>query len=188
MKKLHSLAVCAAMAPALALGVSAALAEAPYKPADRTQEQRTTQEQQQRTMPEEAQKERGMATADRAQEQRNAAERAQQHGKAHGTYLSSQLANSFRADELIGSNLKSRPDSETIGEISDLLIDENGQIAAVIVEVGGFLGLGKKEVAIAWDSVEHSLNDDGDGHNFSVSTTKDALTNAPEYKHDASKY
>jgi hypothetical protein len=188
MKKLHSLAVYGAMAPALALAVSAALAEAPYKPADRTQEQRTTQEQQQRTMPEEAQKERGMATADRAQEQRMAAERAQQHVKAHGTYLSSQPANAFRADELIGSDLKSRPDSETIGEIGDLLIDENGQIVAVIVEVGGFLGLGKKEVAISWDSVEHSLNEKGDGHDFTVSLTKDALKDAPEYKNEASKY
>jgi hypothetical protein len=174
MKKLHSLAAYAMMAPAIALGVSSALAEAPYKPADRTQEQ--------------AQKEKGMATADRAQEQRMAAEHAQQHVKAHGTYLSSQPANSFRADELIGSDLKSRPDSETIGEIGDLLIDENGQIVAVIVEVGGFLGLGKKEVAISWDSVEHSLNEEGDGHDFSVSLTKDALKNAPEYKNEASKY
>jgi len=188
MKKLHSLAAYALIAPAITLGIGSALAEAPYKATDRTQEQSTTQEQQQRTLPEQAQNERGMATADRAHEQRMGAERAQQHVKAHGTYLSSQPANSFRSDELIGSNLKSRLDSETIGKINDLLIDEDGQIVAVIVEVGGFLGLGKKDVAISWDSVEHRLNDDGDERYFSVSATKDALTNAPEYKNEASKY
>lgn len=178
MKKLHSFAVYAVMAPAITLGIGSALADTPYADTDRAKEQRTTQEQQQRPMPEQSQKEMGMTTADRAQEQR----------MAHGTYLSGQPANSFRADELIGSDLKSRPDGETIGAISDLLIDENGQIVAVIVEAGGFLGLGKKDIAIAWDAVEHSLNEKGDGHDFTVSSTKDALKNAPEYKNKASKY
>jgi sporulation protein YlmC with PRC-barrel domain len=182
MKKLHSLAVYALMAPAITLGIGSALAEAPSAATDRAQEQ------QERTMPQQAQKEKGMATADRAQEQRMAAERAKQHVKAHGTYLSSQPANSFRAHELIGSDLKSRTDNETIGEVSDLLIDENGQIVAAIVEVGGFLGLGKKDVAISWDSVEHSLNEKGDGYDFTVSSTKDSLKDAPEYKSEASKY
>jgi uncharacterized protein YrrD len=65
---------------------------------------------------------------------------------------------------VIGSDLKSRPDDETIGAISDLVIDADGKIVAVIVEVGGFLGLGKKEVAISWDSVEHRMNEKGDEH------------------------
>lgn len=182
MKKLHSLAVYAVMAPAITLGIGSAFAQSPPKPAD------PAQAQQQRTMPEQAQKDKGMATADRAQEQRRAAERGHTADKHHGTYLSSKPANSFRADELIGSDLKSRPDRETIGSISDLLIDENGQVVAVIVGVGGFLGLGEKDVAIAWDAVEHSLNEDGDGHDFTVSLTKATLTDAPEFKAEARQY
>jgi len=186
MKKLYSIAAYALMAPAITLGIGSAMADA--TPTERAQQEQRAAQDQQRTMPEQAQKEKGMATADRAQEQRMAADRAQQHVRTHGTYLSSQPANSFRADELIGSDLQSRTDKETIGAISDLLIDEKGQIVAVIVEVGGFLGLGKKEVAISWDSVEHGLNEKGDEHEFSVTATKDALKDAPEYKAKTSKY
>lgn len=103
-------------------------------------------------------------------------------------YLTRKPANSFRVDQLIGSNLKSRTDAGTIGSISDLVIDEDGQILAVIVEVGGFLGMGQKNVAIPWDSVERTMNEKGDGYELYVSATKEALTDAPEYKAEASKY
>jgi sporulation protein YlmC with PRC-barrel domain len=186
MTRLPSLAVYALMAPAITLGIGSAFATEPPAGPEGAKEQRTTQEQ--RQMPEQAQKEMGMATADRAQEQRMAAERAKQHVKVHGTYLSSAPANSFGADELIGAKLKSRSDDETIGTIGDLVIDENGQIVAVIVEAGGFLGLGKKEVAVSWNSIERRLNEKGDGYDFSVDTTKDALQDAPEYKAEAKKY
>jgi hypothetical protein len=181
MSKLTSLAVYALMAPAITLGIGSAYATEP--PA---KDQRTTQEQ--RQMPQQAQKEMGMATADRAQEQRMAAERAQQHMKAQGTYLSSKPANSLRSDDLIGADLQSRSDNETIGSINELVIDENGRIAAVIVEAGGFLGLGEKEVAVSWDSIERRPNADGSGYQFTVDTTKEALESAPEYKSEAKKY
>jgi len=103
-------------------------------------------------------------------------------------YLTSKPTNSFRVDQLIGSNLKSRTDAGTIGSISDLVIDEDGQILAVIVEVGGFLGMGQKNVAIPWDSVERTMNEKGDGYELHVSATKEALTDAPEYKAEARKY
>jgi hypothetical protein len=77
MKKLPSLAVYALMAPAITLGIGSALATEPPAGAYGAKEQRTTQEQQ-RQMPAQAQKEKGMATADRAQEQRMAEERAKQ--------------------------------------------------------------------------------------------------------------
>jgi hypothetical protein len=175
MTKLPSLAVYALMAPAITLGIGSALATEPD-----TKEQRTTQEQ--RQMPSQAQKDKGMSTADRAQEQRMSAERAKSNVMTHGTYLSSAPTNGFSSDKLIGAELKSRSDDETIGTISDLVIDEDGQIAAVIVEVGGFLGLGEKEVAVNWNSIERRLNEDGDGYIFSVDTSKDAVKDAPEYK------
>lgn len=186
MKKFSSLAVYALTAPAIALGIGSAFATDPPAENEGAKEQRATYEQ--RQMPEQSQKEKGMATADRAQEQRMSADRAMQHMKVHGTYLSSAPANSYGTDKLIGAELRSRPDDETIGEISELVIDEDGRIAAVIVEVGGFLGLGEKEVAVSWDSIERHSNEDNDGHYFSVDTTKDALQEAPEYKTEAKKY
>jgi hypothetical protein len=103
-------------------------------------------------------------------------------------YLTSKPTNSFRVDQLIGSSLKSRTDAGTIGSISGLVIDEDGQILAVIVEVGGFLGMGQKNVAIPWDSVERTMNEKGDGYELHVSATKEALTDAPEYRTEARKY
>lgn len=200
MKKLPSLAVYALMAPAITFGIGSAFATETPTGNQNAKDQRTTQDQgntqdpntqPQREKPAEAQqaqKAKGMATADRAQEQRMSAERANKHVMTHGTYLSGAPANSYSSDKLIGADLKSRSDDETIGTISDLIIDEDGQIAAVIVEVGGFLGLGKKEVAVNWNSIERRANEDRDGHDFSVDTTKDALTSAPEYKTEARKY
>jgi sporulation protein YlmC with PRC-barrel domain len=103
-------------------------------------------------------------------------------------YLTSKPANSFRVDQLIGSDLKSRTDAGTIGSIGDLVIDKDGQILAVIVEVGGFLGIGQKNVAIPWDSVERTMNEKGDGYELHVSATKEALMDAPEYRAEARKY
>lgn len=189
MKKLPSIAVYALLAPAITLGIGSAFATDPPAGAyPGAKEQRTTQVQEQRQMPAQSQKDKGMATADRAQEQRMAADRAKQHGNVHGTYLPGAPANSFRPSDLIGANLKSRSDDENIGTISDLVIDENGQIAAVIVEVGGFLGLGKKEVAVSWNSIERRWIDKDDDHVLSVNTTKDALKDAPEFKAEARKY
>lgn len=202
MKKLPTLAAYAMIAPALTLGFGSAFATDPPAGLPDTKEQRSTYEQrtskeeysqEQRQMPsqaqqgqnqtpQQAQKDLGKASADRAQEHRMSADRAQQQMQSHGTFMASAPANSFRAEQLIGADLKSRSDDETIGSINDLIIDEDGQIVAVIVEAGGFLGLGKKDVAVSWDSIEHRSNDDNDGYDFSVNTTKDALTNAAEYK------
>lgn len=151
MKKLHSIAVCALMAPVMTLGIGSALAQAPPTVTEPAQEQkqRAQEQQQQRALRGQAQKDRGMSTADRAQQQRRDAQRAQQRGDSNDTYLSSRPENSFRSDELIGTELKSQSGSETVGTISDLLIDEDGQIVAMIsVAPCGFQSAGVSAVML----------------------------------------
>lgn len=63
-------------------------------------------------------------------------------------------------DSLIGSSVVSRVDGEDIGNVEDILIDRDGNALGVIVSVGGFLGMGAKDVALDWDSV--SLTHEGD--------------------------
>lgn len=53
------------------------------------------------------------------------------------------LASKFRGTDVIG------PNDEKVGDVSDLLFDKDGKIEAYVVSVGGFLGLGSKEVALA---------------------------------------
>ena len=71
-------------------------------------------------------------------------------------------------------------DAEEIGNISDIVFDEDGQITAVIIGVGGFLGIGEKSVAVDFQSLEFTLAADNT-ERWVVPTTADALTAAPDF-------
>ena len=45
-------------------------------------------------------------------------------------------------------------DGKEIGEIEDVLLNADGTVAAVVVEVGGFLGIGEKDVLVDWSALE----------------------------------
>jgi sporulation protein YlmC with PRC-barrel domain len=68
---------------------------------------------------------------------------------------------------------------ERIGDVNDILID-NGQVTAFVIGVGGFLGIGEKEVSLKPDQVKRMVHTDGETY-FTVNTTKDQLQAAPEY-------
>jgi sporulation protein YlmC with PRC-barrel domain len=68
---------------------------------------------------------------------------------------------------------------ERVGDVNDLVIDD-GKVSAVIIGVGGFLGIGEKEVAMKPDQVKRMVHSDGETY-FTVNTTKDQLQAAPDY-------
>ena len=68
---------------------------------------------------------------------------------------------------------------EKIGTVSDLIVASDGTIAAALVNVGGFLGIGEKEVAVPFSSIELVRNDND--WRLVVDATKDALRDAPPY-------
>ena len=84
------------------------------------------------------------------------------------------------SSKLKGLNITNQKD-ETIGEISDLAI-KNNQVDALILSVGGFLGMGEHCVAVSPASVKVSLNKDNKWV-ASMNTTKEALKAAPEFKY-----
>jgi sporulation protein YlmC with PRC-barrel domain len=70
----------------------------------------------------------------------------------------------------------------TIGEVGDVLLDKNGHVKAVILSVGGFLGLGGKYVSVPFNALQVT---EKNGKRYLVmDTTKEALTSAPGYKYD----
>ncbi len=77
------------------------------------------------------------------------------------------------------------PSENKIGEISDVLVTKEGRIDALIVSVGGFLGIGEKDVAVPFTAVR------GEERNgkwyLTMNATKDALKNAPGYKYDRNR-
>ncbi|MDR5907336.1 PRC-barrel domain-containing protein [Franzmannia qiaohouensis] len=105
------------------------------------------------------------------------------HAGVDAIFLTEQPDNTLHASELTDKDVRSTAeDDEEIGSIDNLLLDEDGQIQALIVSVGGFLGIGDKNVAIEWESVELSQEDDD--YVVRVNATRDALEDAEEYESD----
>jgi hypothetical protein len=77
------------------------------------------------------------------------------------------------------------PSDNKIGEIVDVLVDQEGRVNALIIGVGGFLGAGEKDVAVPFNAV-HGKKKDNKWW-LVMNTTKDALKNAPGYKYDSNK-
>jgi sporulation protein YlmC with PRC-barrel domain len=70
-----------------------------------------------------------------------------------GSILTSQEPDQWRVSKLDGVDIYS-PENEKIGDVSEVLLDRNGKAQAVVVGIGGFLGIGQKNVAIPFDAVE----------------------------------
>jgi sporulation protein YlmC with PRC-barrel domain len=72
---------------------------------------------------------------------------------------------------------------EAIGDVNDVVINANGGAEALVIGVGGFLGIGEKDVAVSFDRVSWS---DRDGQRIIViSATKEDLQAAPEFQRTA---
>jgi sporulation protein YlmC with PRC-barrel domain len=89
-------------------------------------------------------------------------------------------------DEMFSSKLKGlnvyNQKDESVGEITDLAI-KNHQIDALILSVGGFLGVGERYVAVSPASVNVRFDAKNDKWMASMNTTKEALKEAPEFKY-----
>lgn len=192
MKKLHSLAFCALITPALTLGASSVMAQQSTGQ-DNDRQQQTTQpergEQQRRSGQMESQR-RGQTdtqTDTQRRGQTGAQTGAQTDRRQTGTqtgmgsrgFMSAAPTGGIQASDLMGANVRSTGDDD-LGSVSDLIIDQNGQVVAIIVGVGGFLGIGERDVAIGWDDVTRSgAADDLD---LRVNVTRDSLRDAPEFE------
>jgi hypothetical protein len=92
-------------------------------------------------------------------------------------------ADSIKADKLIGHAVVN-PQNEKVGDINSVYIDKSGKIDSVIVGVGGFIGIGEREVAMKWSDLK--VTDNGD--KIVVNATKDQLKAMPEYKYTDKTY
>jgi len=87
------------------------------------------------------------------------------------------------ATEIIGKQVysSSAADAEHIGDVNNLVIGDANDVAAVIIGVGGFLGIGEKNVAVNYDELEWVTAEDG-SERFVLATTKEALETAPSFE------
>jgi hypothetical protein len=89
------------------------------------------------------------------------------------------LATKFKGTDVIGD------DNQKIGDVTDILFEKDGKIVAYIVSVGGFLGIGAKEVALAPSSFQLQQGDKANPNDvkLKLSTTKDQLKQAANFEH-----
>ena len=74
------------------------------------------------------------------------------------------------------------PSDNKIGEVKDVLLSPDGKVNALIVGVGGFLGMGEKDVAVPFNAVKHTAKD-GKVY-LTLDISRDALKAAPGFKYD----
>jgi sporulation protein YlmC with PRC-barrel domain len=75
--------------------------------------------------------------------------------QAGGKFVASQGKEEFRASKFLGVDVYGS-EGEKIGDISEVLIDTQGNAKSVVIGVGGFLGIGKKNVALPWSTITWS--------------------------------
>jgi sporulation protein YlmC with PRC-barrel domain len=71
------------------------------------------------------------------------------------------------------------PSENKIGDVSDLIIDNDGNVTAAVISVGGFLGIGEKDVEIPFKELKISVRGGKDW--LTLNRTKDELKLAPTY-------
>ncbi len=100
---------------------------------------------------------------------------------ADDTFISEQKLTEYLAkDRLLGAKVKGQ-DGKIIGDIEDLIINNDGEVVGAIMGVGGFLGAGEKKIAVATKALSLEVTD-GKMDVTMPSATKDVLSAAPAYK------
>jgi sporulation protein YlmC with PRC-barrel domain len=105
-----------------------------------------------------------------------------QSGGMQGQFITKMESNHVMASDLIGTRVVGA-NNESIGDINDVIMDRNGQIMAAVVGVGGFLGIGEKDVAVPFNALEfmnaqqaQAMNNNSGGGNSNVATTGSTTT------------
>jgi len=83
---------------------------------------------------------------------------------------------------IVGREVRSAAD-ENMGRIVDVIVDVAGQVRAAIIDFGGFLGVGSRKIAVAWDALRFKPTA-GKGERITLELTRDQVRAAPEYKDD----
>jgi sporulation protein YlmC with PRC-barrel domain len=74
------------------------------------------------------------------------------------------------------------PQESKIGDIDDVLVDSAGKVTGLVIGVGGFLGLGEKNVIVPYSAVKKTKKNDKWW--LTINETKDDLKNARGFKYD----
>jgi sporulation protein YlmC with PRC-barrel domain len=97
-----------------------------------------------------------------------------------GKFLDKQASEDWLASNLIGKSVANAQD-ESIGEITDLVTDQSGKIVAVVIGNGGFLGIGQKDVAVRFEDIKLSRDENNDVKAI-ADLNQETLAAAPDFE------
>lgn len=177
MKTFKSLKYAAVLLPVFAMGISAATAE--DRKCDCPCNSESTNVSAEKSHGKQGAEKAAMASNRAKAEARDRSEAKAKAALAESQYVASKRADDYFSGNLVGHDVMNRRDNKVVGTVNELLIDQNGQIGAVIVSTGGVMGLGKKELAIAWDQIERKV--DGDNITLSVDFSDVSIVDAPKF-------
>jgi len=100
---------------------------------------------------------------------------------AGGTYLTEQAADQVSANTYIGQAVYNGQ-NESIGNVNDLIMKKDGGLVAAVIGVGGFLGIGEKNVAVPMEKITVAQNTQDGSVKLTTSETAETLKAAPEFK------
>ena len=176
-------------APAMPSGSDQNAAEQPAQPSD-TQTGQTTQptdqpaadtQTGQTTQPTDqpADTQTGQTTQPTDQQQPSVAEQAPVEVPADLTVTNIDGGKAILASNFIGSTVYSTT-NENVGDINDLIFDADSKVNAAVIGVGGFLGMGEKDVAVPLDKITMTKDENG-SNKFVISATREQLEAAPAF-------
>jgi sporulation protein YlmC with PRC-barrel domain len=96
------------------------------------------------------------------------------------TIIPEQAETELLAEDLMGISVFG-PDGEEVGVVEDLILDEQQKITGVVIGVGGFLGIGKKEVGLNWEQAKLVEGADTGIKTIMIGMTKAELEAAPDF-------
>lgn len=95
-------------------------------------------------------------------------------------FLNEQKIDDMLASSIIGKSAVNSQD-EAIGDVNDLVTDRSGKILAALIGVGGFLGIGEKDVAVRFEDLKLTRDEDNNTK-VVLNVNKEMLASAPDYK------
>ena len=100
-------------------------------------------------------------------------------GSSSLTVSGLEAGNVVMASNFIGSTIYSSA-NENVGSVNDVVFSKDGKIQAVIVGVGGFLGLGEKDVAVPLDRITFT-RDENNNMKYTIAASRQDLEQAPAF-------
>jgi sporulation protein YlmC with PRC-barrel domain len=95
-------------------------------------------------------------------------------------FTSTAGASQMAVSKLTGTDVRNAA-GENLGDVNDVLVDNTGMPTVAIIGVGGFLGLGEKNVGVPFKALQFTTNNETNARVARLDVTKEALKAAPPF-------